>query len=159
PEIVDDVPDVGVGQLALVALHVERRSGAIADNHEDLAVAVAAIPFRVRQVRRMCAFGRHRTVALGICAVAEAAILLERGLPRLDRLRRRGDRIFHLLRVWIAARILRRKSGAGEKRACERKGNATRRQTHALIGSSEVRGFYTAWPPQRLREGGRQRVT
>src|SRR5438045_9427203 len=65
PEIVDDVPDVGLGQLVLVALHVERRSGAIADHHEDLAVAVAAIPFRVGQVRRMRAFGRHGTVALG----------------------------------------------------------------------------------------------
>src|SRR5262249_37795309 len=88
PEVVHDVPDLRLGHLALVALHVKLRAGAIADDDEDLAVAVAAIPFGVGQIGRVSPFRRHRTVAFGIRAVTEAAVFLEGGLTRLDRLRR-----------------------------------------------------------------------
>src|SRR5262245_44541540 len=88
PEVIHDVPDLRLGHLALVALHVELRAGAVANDDEDLAVAVAAIPFGIGEVGRVGPFRRHRTVALGIRAVAEPAVFLERGLAGLDRLRR-----------------------------------------------------------------------
>src|SRR5262249_59061427 len=77
-EIVDEVPDVGLRHLALVALHVELRACAVADHHEDLAVCGAAVPLVVGQVRGMRALGRHRAVAFRIGAVAETAVLLEK---------------------------------------------------------------------------------
>src|SRR6516165_4866396 len=77
PKVVDDIPDVAVGQLALVALHVELGTGAVLNDREDLAVGRAAIPFGVGQVRGMRPLGGHWTVALRVSAMAEAAVLRE----------------------------------------------------------------------------------
>src|SRR5262245_44537132 len=107
-EVVDHVPDVRFGHLALVALHVELRACAFADDEIDLAVGGSAVPFVVGQVRGMRAFGRHRAVALRVGSVAEAAVLLKQLLARLDRVGRRGDRVLQFLSVGAAAGILRR---------------------------------------------------
>src|SRR3954449_3309324 len=82
-QVVDDVPGVGLRELALLALHVELRAGTVLDHQEDLAVGRPAIPLVVSEVRRVRPFGRHRAVPLGVGAVAEAAVLLKERLPRL----------------------------------------------------------------------------
>src|SRR4029453_12743183 len=84
PKIVDDIPDVGLGHLAFVALHVELGAGAVADDREDFAVAASAIPLGVGQIGRMRAFGRHRAVALGVGVMTEAAVFLEQRLAGFD---------------------------------------------------------------------------
>src|SRR4051812_11223746 len=83
PEVIHDVPHVGLRHLALEALHFELRAGAIADDQEDFAVSRSAIPLVVGEIRRMCALWRHRAVALRVGIVAEAAVLLKQRLPRL----------------------------------------------------------------------------
>src|SRR6516225_2838010 len=82
PQIVNDVPDVVIRHLALVALHVELRARAVLDDEKDFAVGGTTIPFIVRQIGRVRAFGRHRAVALRVRTVAEPAVLLERRLAR-----------------------------------------------------------------------------
>src|SRR3954465_2691435 len=109
PQVVHDVPDVGLRHLALEALHLELRAGAVADDEEDLTVGGSAIPLLVGEIRRMCALWRHRPVALGVGVVAEAAVLLKQRLPRLDRFWRRRHRVLQLLAFVAAAGLLRRK--------------------------------------------------
>src|SRR5439155_5738829 len=106
PHVVDDVPDLLLGELALEPLHLELRTGAFADDHEDFAVARSAIPFVVDQVRGVCVLRRHRTVAFGVGAVAEFAVLIERLLARGDRLGSRRHRVLHLLSVRAPVQLL-----------------------------------------------------
>ncbi len=52
-DVVDEVPDVLFGNLAIVGLHVSRH--AVPDDQEDLTVACAVLPHRIGEV------GRHAT--------------------------------------------------------------------------------------------------
>src|SRR5579864_4267968 len=129
-EVVDDVPHVGVGQLALVALHLELRGGAVADDRENLAVARAAVPLGVGQVGRMGSLRRHRAVALGVSAVAEAAILGERGFAGSDRFRARRNGVLHFGGLGVALRGSQR-----GPREHERRNQGERYATHQWLGS------------------------
>src|SRR5947209_3752175 len=106
PHVVDDVPHFLLGELALEPLHLELRTGAFADDHEDFAVARSAIPFVVDQVRGVRVLRRHRTVAFGVGAVAELAVLVERLLARGDRLGSRRHGVLHLLGFRAPAQLL-----------------------------------------------------
>jgi len=92
-------------------------------------------------------FGRHRAVAFRVGAVAEAAVLLEQLLPGLDRRRRRGNRVLHLLGFRAATQVLRPgthgKQGDTGKR--ERRNEDGRYATHY--------GFVSLfdWPLNRRR--------
>src|SRR5262245_61745354 len=140
PEVIHDVPDVRLGHLALVALHVELRAGAVADDQEDLAVGRSPIPLGIGQIGRVRAFGRHRAVALGVRVVTEAAVLLKERLARFDRFGRRRDRVLHRFAGGAAADGLRGDKRRG--REYEYSNDARHITTHGSIDSS-----FDRWTP------------
>src|SRR5262249_41201559 len=87
----DDGPHFRLGHLALVALHVKFRACTVTDDREDFAVGRAAVPLRVGKIGGMRVFRRHRSVALGVRAVAEPAVLRERRLASGNRFGVRGN--------------------------------------------------------------------
>src|SRR5688572_22364180 len=58
-DVMDGVPDVGVGELAFEALHVVLRRRAVLNDPENLAVARAARPLVVGQAWRFHVLRRH----------------------------------------------------------------------------------------------------
>src|SRR5919204_6235350 len=82
--VIDDVPHLLLGHLALERLHLLIRSGAVANGREDLAVA-QVLRLSTGEIRRMRALWRHRTVTFRVGAMAEPAILLIELLARADR--------------------------------------------------------------------------
>src|SRR5439155_593267 len=112
--------------------HVELRAGSVANHHEDFAVSRSALPLVVGEVRGMRAFGCHRTVAFGVGAVAEAAVLLEQRLSRFDRFRRGSDGIFQLLARLAPTGVLRGNDNAEEE---DESGNESRYSTHGVVFS------------------------
>src|SRR5262245_7004963 len=65
-DVVDDVPGVLFRHAALVALHEELRTRALADDGEDFTVGRSSRPLGVGEIGRMTIFWLHGAVALGI---------------------------------------------------------------------------------------------
>ena len=115
-EVIDDVPELLIGHLALEALHIELRAGAVAEHEEDLAVSLPAFPRGIDETRRRGALRRHRPVACRVLAVTERAPFLKRLLPGRHRRRGRRDRVLQLLSFRTPPGVLSKADGADEKR-------------------------------------------
>src|SRR5262245_62227134 len=76
-QVVDDVPHLLWGHLAVVALHVVLRADAVLDHLKDFLVTRSVIPLVVGQIRWVSPLGRLRAIALGVFTVTEAAVLGE----------------------------------------------------------------------------------
>src|SRR5690348_6861575 len=81
-EVIDDRPDLLLGQRALLTHHprilgfAPSGGSAIPDHGEDFAIAAAVVPLRVRQVGRFGIPRSQRAVALPAEAMAMPAILV-----------------------------------------------------------------------------------
>src|SRR5262245_49597905 len=110
-DVVDDLPDVLLGQRPLHPLHLGlfAVSGqtAIPDHGEDLAVAAAVVPLGVGKVGRRRILRRERSVALAAKPVAMTAVLAIERAAGVDRRRSGRNRILSRGKLGVTAPFLR----------------------------------------------------
>ena len=146
-QVVDDVPDLGVGDPPLPPGH-HRRRDALPDGRVDLAVGRAVVELGVGQVGRLLAAlllddrdddaGLHR--AFGSGAVTGGAVLVVRRLARGDRRRRRRNGVPQRRRARIR-RLLREDDATQDQDGDQRQRRAydVRMSCHAQGGGVSQR--------------------
>src|SRR5262245_53854272 len=105
-DVVDDVPDLGIGHPFFIAFHVG--GCAVVNCGKHLTVARSEVPFRIGEVGRLSA-GNGGPVTMAFGTVTLLAQPLIRALAGRQRRRRRCDRILDLGRFGVSA-LLRERS-------------------------------------------------
>src|SRR5581483_1356823 len=149
-DVVDDVPDLVLGQLAAVRFHAGLRR-AVVNDLEDLAVGRSVLPVGVGQVGRLrVQLFAHASVAFAAVAVAARAVLVEDGLAGGNGRRVRGHGIGDLRGVGVPmgagfVLMLLRRGKRQRQRPAERRGEERVPQSWMTHGYSIIRRFCSPW--------------